>query len=206
MNQNLNEFSAKISKRRNFPDSTWNRMGKETLQTLAEIKMHVRDEHIKKNMKDRLKRHFETIDAQEISQYGGSSTQPTPIHPNETLSATSLPEGPSDAPPNQEPTTDEVENQQPPLLSTIIKQFVQQGALDYTEPDHPVVDVQEKISLEDLFNFSRDDWLSHHQRSGKHSLSNEMEIYELLDIDFPGEEGAEVLIDDTTGDILTSNA
>ena len=33
-----------------------------------------------------------------------------------------------------------------------------------------------------------------------------MEVYELLDIDFPGEEGAEVLIDDTTGDILTSNA
>ena len=67
------------------------------------------------------------------------------------------------------------------------------------------MDPQEKTTLEDLFDFSRDDWLPHHQRVGKHSLSDGMEIYELLDADFPGKEGAEVTIDQMTGDILTSN-
>ena len=32
-----------------------------------------------------------------------------------------------------------------------------------------------------------------------------MEVYELLDADYPGEEGAEVTIDEMTGDILTLN-
>jgi len=37
-------------------------------------------------------------------------------------------------------------------------------------------------------------------------LRDELEVYNLLDADFPGEEGAEVAIDDTAGEILTLNA
>jgi len=36
-------------------------------------------------------------------------------------------------------------------------------------------------------------------------LDEELEVYNLLDTDLPGEEGAEVAIDDTAGDILTLN-
>ena len=68
----------------------------------------------------------------------------------------------------------------------------------YLEPDHTIVDLPEK-------NNAWDDRLPHHQRACKHSLSDEMEAHELPDADFPGEEGAEVTIDETTGDILTLN-
>jgi hypothetical protein len=69
--------------------------------------------------------------------------------------------------------------------------------------DEPVINPP--ISLDELFDFSRVDWIPHHQRTGHRSLREELEIYNLLDADLPGEEGVEVEIDDTAGDILTQN-
>ena len=37
--------------------------------------------------------------------------------------------------------------------------------MDRIEPDHPIVDLQEKIMLEDLFTILRDDRLLRHQRA-----------------------------------------
>ena len=51
----------------------------------------------------------------------------------------------------------------------------------------------------DLFDFSQ------HQRTSRRSLGEEMEVYSLLDIDLPGEEGTEVAIDDTAGEALVLN-
>ena len=74
------------------------------------------------------------------------------------------------------------------------------------EPDRSTTSQRAKVSLEDLFDFFRFDWLPHHQRAGNsHSLNEEMEIYDLLDADIPGKEGAEVEINETMGDILTLN-
>ena len=59
------------------------------------------------------------------------------------------------------------------------------------------------ILLEDLFDFSQHYWVRHHQRTGCCSLNKELEVYNLLDADLPGEEGAEVPVDDMAGEILT---
>ena len=61
------------------------------------------------------------------------------------------------------------------------------------------------ISLEDLFDSNWDYWVAHHQRTSHCSLSEEMEIYSMLDVDLPSEEGAEVAIDDTAVKALTLN-
>ena len=106
-------------------------------------------------------------------------------------------------------TSDGVSTQ---LLSTIIDQFVRQGELDegleidvLAAPTHEATS-NLPISLEDLFDFNQDYWVSHHQRTSHCSLNEEMEVYSLLDADLPGEEGTDVAIDDTTGEVLTLNA
>ena len=185
-------------------------MGKETLQTLAEVKMHVRDEHLAHNeMKNRLKRRFGTVDMSGTALAHGHST-PSPRLPPTHSDDMSVSHGSSDPPFNPSrsdmATDPEAEggtanDPAPPLLSAIVDRFLQQGEMDRAEPD--IMDQPAKVSLEDLFNSSRVDWVPHHQRTGKRSLNDEMEVYNLLDADIPGEEGAEVAIDETAGEILT---
>ena len=199
-----------------------NRMGKETLQTLAEIKMHVRDEHLAHNeMKNRLKRRLGTVDTSLPQQYPGppppppSSAHSSSItQPSQIASTSSVPyDPPSPNPDETESNTEDniVDDQSTQLLRTIIDQFIQQGQMDDTddaESDYlaPITgEPVAPVSLEELFDFSRVDWVPHHQRTSHRSLSDELEVYNLLDADLPGEEGVEVAIDDTTGDILTLN-
>ena len=190
-----------------------NRTGKETLQTLAEIKLHVRDEHLAHTeMKTRLKRRFGTVDLSFATPPSSSSTQPNDITEASQIPMTSS--IPSTSNSSNEAAESNIENahmddQSAQFLSTIIDQFIQQGELDVLEPEDfvPITSMAQcaTISLEGLFDFSRDYWITHHQRTGRRSLDEELEVYNLLDADLPGEEGAEVAIDDTTADILTLN-
>ena len=59
------------------------------------------------------------------------------------------------------------------------------------------------VFLDDLFDFSRVDWVLQHQRTSRRSLDNELEVYSLFDVDLPGEEGNDVGINDMAGKILT---
>ena len=198
-------------------------MGKETLQMLAEVKMHVCDEHLTHNeMKTQLKRSFGTVDLSStlpkvdppLSSFSSTQAYSTAVHQVPTNS--SMPDdhpGDSRSPdisndltePGAEATL--TDDQPTQLLSTIVHQFIHQGELDDREPEnsvpHTPLTHYSPVALEDLFDFSRDYWVKHHQRTGCHSLNEELEIYNLLDADLPGEEGAEVPVDDTAGEILT---
>ena len=172
-------------------------MGKETLQTLAEIKMHVRDEHLAHaGMKTRLKRRFGTVDL---------SSAPPPPSATPQIRTTPLTSSYPDAPSTTEPSAED--DQPAQLLGSIIDQFIEQGEKDGEEPGDSIpatlVSQYPPVSLEELFDFSRGYWVELHKRTGRRSLNEEQEIYNLLDADLPGEEGAEVAVDDTIGDILT---
>ena len=200
-----------------------NRMGKDVLQTLAEIKMHVRDEHLAHTeMKNRLKRRFGTVDLSSTPQHGVPlPPPPSSARSGDVMQASQNPmslstPGPHPAPPSSstsndlaEPTTENVpaDDQSTQLLSTLIDRFIEQEALDHDESEMfiPLAQINNQlpVQLEDLFDFTRSYWIRHHQRSGRRSLNEELEMYNLLDMDLPGEEGAEVAIDDTIGDILT---
>ena len=127
--------------------------------------------------------------------------------------------GPHLAPPSSntpndlaEPAIENIpaDDQSTQLSSTLVDQFIEQEALDHDESEMfiPLTQVNNQlpVQLEDLFDFTRSYWIRHHQRSERRSLNEELEMYNLLDMDLPGEEGAEVAIDDTIGDILTLQA
>ena len=92
-------------------------------------------------------------------------------------------------PTNEDTRTDDQPAQ---LLSTIVHQLIQQGELDDGEPESSNVPLTQylPVPLEDLFDPSRHYWGRHHQRTGHRSLDKELEVYNLLDTDLPGEEGA----------------
>ena len=131
----------------------------------------------------------------------GILSRSPPINSFDTNSPNRTPEPSTEATP--------ADGQHTQLLSSIIDQFIQQGELDNREPEYSNLDVpltqSLPVSLEELFDFSQNFWVASHQSTGLRSLNEELEIYNLLDADLPGEEGVEVAVDDTTGDILTSH-
>jgi hypothetical protein len=60
------------------------------------------------------------------------------------------------------------------------------------------------IALRDLFNFESSRWINLHDESVSRHLAQELELCELLNRDAATEEGAEVDVDEMTGDILMS--
>ena len=188
--------------------------------------MHVRDEHLAHaEMKTRLKRRFGTVDLSLSTQQQGGPPPPSTsfIQPgsaaqeSQTPSTSSISGDPSSPFSNPDAANQVTESnaegtladdQSTQLLSTIVDQFIQQGEMDSTTsedlvPITPAARRQSPITLDELFDFSRTFWVKHHQRTGRRSLDEELEVYNLLDADLPGEEGGEVAIDDMAGDILT---
>ena len=58
------------------------------------------------------------------------------------------------------------------------------------------------IKINELFDFTQRSWISPHERSASRSLNEELELYELLDLDAAGEEGVDVEINHTLDSIL----
>ena len=54
----------------------------------------------------------------------------------------------------------------------------------------------------ELFNFTDLYWISQYERAAWHSFDEELELYELLDLDAEGEDQADIDVDDSTGEIL----
>ncbi|KAK0209432.1 hypothetical protein IW262DRAFT_1292483 [Armillaria fumosa] len=75
--------------------------------------------------------------------------------------------------------------------------------LDDSEDQDPITAQDSiSISIEELFNFDSRDWIATHQRSATQSLAEEMEFYELCDLDGDGDEGLDIDIDDTLASIV----
>ena len=53
-----------------------------------------------------------------------------------------------------------------------------------------------------LFDFGRSHWVKMYSRSAICSFNNELQLYEMVDLDAEGEEDVGVDVDDNTGDIL----
>jgi hypothetical protein len=61
------------------------------------------------------------------------------------------------------------------------------------------------ISLSDLFDFSQPHWVQHYENAARRSFDEELEMYELLDLDAAGEEEVDVDLDDSTGDLMSAS-
>jgi len=58
------------------------------------------------------------------------------------------------------------------------------------------------IKIADLFNFTNRAWIPMHERSASRSLDEELELYELLDVDAPGDDDINVEIDPALDSLL----
>ena len=58
------------------------------------------------------------------------------------------------------------------------------------------------VTIQELFDFTSVHWVDSYAKSAHRSFDEELELYELLDLDAEGEEDADVEVDDTTADIL----
>ena len=170
-------------------------MGTSTLSSIAELKMHVRNEHRLNSTKTRMKRMFTT-----------RSNTTSPDAPS-APSTTGPPLGPQPAP----PTSDE------DLVSSIDRdpdhvQWPRPGFHDFI-PDHHSAPAEDddpfsyplpggKLSLCELFNFDHRHWVELYEECAKKSYEEELALYDLLNEDAATGDGTEVDVDETTGDIL----
>jgi len=61
------------------------------------------------------------------------------------------------------------------------------------------------IKLSDLFDFTVDYWLNAAESTGSRGLQDELEFYELLDMDGSGEQDTDVVVDGMSEAVLMSN-
>jgi hypothetical protein len=178
-----------------------NRLGNQTLTSLAELKMHIRDEHVRDGeIKQRMKRFF------------GAKTSAPSAAPASTI-IPRVPQQPSTSPAS--PSTAEMETDgameiDPELPSPgdasnefnhITGSFARQTGEDDDDGDGQMPSVI-SIEIAKLFDFTNKSWIPSHERSASRSLDEELELYELLDLDAPGEEDINVEIDHALDSVL----
>lgn len=192
-----------------------NRLGTQTLTSLAEVKMHIRDEHVRDGeTKRRMKRFFgtkvnpsqpETAPSHGIPTAGVSQVFPIPQLPScSNFQVTPPPErdameiDPSE--PDSEslaPRPDDVINE----FNNITGSFVEQVGGDNDDGDGRMPsDIS--VEIANLFDFTKKSWIPLHERTASRSLDEELELYELLDLDAPGEEDINIEIDHALDSIL----
>ena len=58
------------------------------------------------------------------------------------------------------------------------------------------------IPLEQLFDFMYSHWTTIYEKTAQCSFDEELELYELLDMDATGKEEADIDIDDSTAEVM----
>ena len=70
------------------------------------------------------------------------------------------------------------------------------------EPVRPSPVIGRRVPIRELFDFSRSHWVEMHAKSVKRSFDEELELYELLDLDAQCEDDVDLEVDDSTGAML----
>ncbi|KAG1726294.1 ribonuclease H-like domain-containing protein [Suillus lakei] len=162
------------------------RLALEKMLDLAELRLHLRDEYMRRgSVKDRLRRPRHII--------------PNPLPPQNkdpTTTASSDEITPEITPETSRFDSDSDENS----LTSIAEALGQRSELDDAEdPAATFTSIFEQIQLQQLFNFSDDTWTKLMERIGMRSLDDELEFYELVELDAEGE------ADDQTFDDMMSS-
>jgi hypothetical protein len=156
--------------------------------------MHIRDEHIRKETKTRMKRLFATR-----TQAVG------PVPPLNTPEASaSDPVDAVEVPRLTAPAVKPRENPGRGTFQELAKEQALRAAEDETDR-LPVRDsriIGRPVPLGQLFDFTDSHWVARYEKTARRSFQEELELYELLDLDAAGEEEVDVDLDDSTGDLM----
>ncbi|KAI0918170.1 hypothetical protein AcV5_002936 [Taiwanofungus camphoratus] len=196
-----------------------NHMSMETLTTIAELKLHLRDEHLWSGAKERLRRHFRKSQVpvpppgsdQVLVSGTGTDTDrdvsaaTTDGHAVRDISKPAVSTNPETAhlEASEDVREDDVEEPCTIELEGIVEGFIQMSDED--------VDMDEiqfpsclKIPLKKLFDFKCSEWVDSIQQFMEHGLQEELELYELLDFDAGGEEDKQMDLDAGAQAVLTA--
>ncbi|KAJ3008701.1 hypothetical protein NUW54_g3057 [Trametes sanguinea] len=145
------------------------RLGHTTLINLAELLLHLRDEHVRKNVKIRLRRHFGDHAKQALA---------TSINPNESTSSQAQSDS-STAP-----------NPAPSALDALLSSFAQSDmeSADEDAPDATDFPSHINMPLDSLLDFSAPFWQTRAAAASTESLEDELALWEILDMDADGDE------------------
>ncbi|KAF8967652.1 ribonuclease H-like domain-containing protein, partial [Flammula alnicola] len=192
-------FGATLTKLRN-------RLGVPLLTKLTELKMHIRDEHIRdKTAKMRLKRRFEPPKGPGASAgFNNPTTAPTaPPAPSVVVTPTTPVVNPGIPPPSISIQAPDVVD--PTLIPqaaqthsssgfrALVEQEITAVELDDLDND-PLFDEQSDLTtyplipISRLFDFSNKHWAAILTTHAKHTFEEELALYELLDLDAAGED------------------
>ncbi|KAI9457355.1 ribonuclease H-like domain-containing protein [Lactarius psammicola] len=162
---------------------------------LAECKMHIRDEHLEKEVKCGLRKRLFGA----LAENPATQTHSMPSTP--VLPASDLFSSQAAAPPPVPKSTES--------LHMLTQRHI--AMLDenvHTDMDNTAAGANninystEKRMIVDRFDFSSDTWTAFFQRSAMGSLEDEMELYDLLDLDAEGD--LDYDLDDCVESIFTS--
>ena len=165
---------------------------------LAELKLHIRDEYAKNmNAKQRLKRHIvgasrSTEIAQPDVQVSSSATAPLARTAQSTETAD---EAHDDAASSAGPAEGS--------LHTIADRLIAMANEEDNDENQTDTSSQ-KFTLANLFDFTVDYWLKSSEATGYRGLQDELELYELMDMDASGELDTDVDIDGMAEAVLMS--
>ncbi|KAI0719371.1 ribonuclease H-like domain-containing protein [Cerioporus squamosus] len=148
------------------------RLTMDNLMNIAELRLHLRDEHVRKNTKARLKRHFgERISRPEVntSEESSSSRNADTGRPAQSRTA-------------------EAAREMLGGLESLIEHFSSRGDDDDELRTSNRWPSKLRIPLSKMFDFQSDFWSAYMARTHTNSLDEELAVWDLLDMDGDGEE------------------
>jgi hypothetical protein len=175
------------------------RLRTEAMVQLAELKLHIRDEYAKNtHAKQRLKRHI--AGAPSLPSSSTASALPAA-----TTSAVPLP--------HSTQTVDEDEHEDSASsagpaegsLRAIADRLISMANDDEAwDDEHESFPTTLSFTLPNLFDFSVDYWVKASEATGNRGLQDELDLYELMDLDASGELDTDVDVDGMAEAVLTS--
>ena len=166
-----------------------NRMGTLTLSSIAELKMHVHNEHHLNSTKTQMKRMF------------ASRSKTTPPDELSVLSTAAQPESLAS---NEDVTLCEDTDRAPRCPTSGFHDTISDHCFGGVEDDEPppYPSLSGKLTLAQLFNFQNRHWADLFEERAKKGYEEELALYDLLNEDSATADGMEVDVDETTADIL----
>ena len=162
-------------------------LGNAALLNLAELKLYLREEHVRaRAVQTRLKRSFGATLTEDPS---GQTTSPTTANPALTASLVNAePTATAEVPTSQDtPAVDNSADSIGPLsMHRIVQELIEAVEIDDGDLPEPLPDAL-SIPIKDLFDFTKSYWVEAYSKLAMRGLQDELELYELLDLDAEGD-------------------
>lgn len=178
------------------------RMSDRSLLGLAELKMHLRDEQTLKDIKKTLRKRAFGMWAK---------TNKESVSATESTNTQSTPEGVEDRNPSSGTSSTDTESTSDPRPATQLRELrdIFASMLELDSTDDYFVTTEDfgsrlNIRLDKLFDFESSSWVGKLILQATANLEDELEIYELLDLDAPGEESTAFDSGIALEDLITS--